>query len=265
MAAIRANPPPPDADADAPPPPPVQGDVPTDSSTEPTPDRPAEPEQGDVQEEGDEAPKPGGRFARLRDQLTQAEQRARQAEQQFQQRDQRDQQALNTFVNLVLTDAQFETLRIRAEGGDWEAKQQLDSARAWRQMAGPIHDVAQHAVKQEFDQALESMRTLDGMDSDGHQRLLSAATPGDKLKLAWQIARKSAETEHKERIAALEAEVASLKTNRAATGGQPAGGGNRASNGSAALAGLLGPDGLPTEEAIVRARNGAYRDLGITP
>ena len=245
-----------------------------DSSAEATapsePARPAEPEQGDVPEPGEEepgadvAPKPGGRFARLRDQLTAAEQRAIQAEQTLSQRQHVEQMALRQFVDLVLPDAELERLRVAAEGGDWEAKQRVDQARTWRRMAAPIADLAHQAVRQQFDQALTELRTLDGMDGETHQKLLNAQSPGEKLKLAWQSAYKAAETASKERIDALEAEVRTLKTTKAANGTQPASGGGRGSAGSAALAGLLGPDGLPTEEAIQRARMGALRGLGAT-
>jgi hypothetical protein len=260
MAEIRANPSPEQGDQ-----PPEQG-----QSTAPksTPERPAESEQEDVPEPGEEepsadtAPKPGGRFARLREQLTTAEQKAREYESALTQRQQTEQMALRQFVNLVLPDAELEALRIRAEGGDWEAKQRVDLARQWRQMAAPIADLAHQAVNQQFNAALADLRTLDGMDGDTHKKLLDAASPGDKLKLAWQSAFKAAEQASKERIDALEAEVRTLKTNKAANGAQPAAGGGRGN--SSALAGWLGPDGLPTEEAIQRARMGAFRDLGTS-
>lgn len=261
MAAIKASP---TAVADEASP--VQGDAPSDQAPQPAPDRPAEPEQGDVPEEGDgEQPKPGGRFARLRDQLTTAETRARDIEQQLHQRTASEQDAMRQFVDLVLPDATFEVLRQRAEGGDWEAKQQIDQARTWRRMVAPIADLAHRSAKQMFDAELAQLRTLDGMDGDTHQKLMGAPSPGEQLKLTWQLARKSADAEHRERISALEAEIATLKTNKAANGSQPAAGGGRASNGSAALAGMLGSDGLPTEEAIQRARMGEFRNLGVSP
>jgi hypothetical protein len=86
------------------------------------------------------------------------------------------------------------------------------------------------------------------MDGDTHQKLLSAATPGEKLRLMHQAAFKAADGMHKERIAALEAEVQALKTNRAASGAQPASGGSP-SAARTGLAGMIGPDGLLTDEA----------------
>lgn len=255
---------------------PEQGEQPQEeprqgsAASTPEPARPTESEQEDVPEPGEEepsgdtTPKPGGRFARLREQLTTAEQRARDLETHLTQRQQTEQMALRQFVNLVLPDAELEALRVRAENGDWEAKQRVDLARQWRQMAAPIADLAHQAARHEFDRALGELRTLDGMDGETHKKLIDAPSPGDKLKLAWQSAYKAAEAASKERIEALEAEVRSLKTNRAANGAQPAAGGGRAGTGSAALAGWLGADGLPTEEAIQRARMGGFRDLGTS-
>jgi hypothetical protein len=250
--------------------PPAQGEPARDQPTPPTPEKPAEAEQADVQDEGEELaetegapPKPGGRFARLREQLTTAETKAREYEQQLSQLSQREQHALAQFVNLVLPDSTFEALRVKAEGGDWEAKQQIDQARQWRQMVAPIADLAQRAARQQFDAALADLRTLDGMDGDSHRKLLDASTPGDKLKLAWQMAHKAASDASKERIAALEAEVATLKTNRTANGTQPASGGARAATANGAMVGLIGADGLPTEEAIQRANRGELRSLGV--
>lgn len=250
--------------------PPAQGEPARDQPTLPTPEKPAEAEQAEVQDEGEEQaetegapPKPGGRFARLREQLTTAETRAREYEQQLSQLSQREQHALAQFVNLVLPDSTFEALRVKAENGDWEAKQQIDQARQWRQMVAPIADLAQRAARQQFDAALADLRTLDGMDSDSHRKLLDAPTPGDKLKLAWQMAHKVASDASKERIAALEAEVATLKTNRTANGTQPASGGTRAATANGAMVGLIGADGLPTEEAIQRANRGELRSLGV--
>jgi hypothetical protein len=238
--------------------------------TPPPQGRPADPVQGDAPEADDgppdptdtaDKPKPGGRFERIRAQLTAAEEKARTLEGQHQQREAQYAHALRQFVDLVLPDAQLEQLRMQAEAGDWEAKQRVDLARQWRRMVAPIADLAERAHQQQFNQDLASLRTLDGMDADSHQRLLNAQTPGEKLKLMHDVAYKAATAEHKERIAALEAEVQSLKTNRAANGQQPASGGGRSVNGSGVLAGWLGSDGLPTEEAISRARQGGFRDL----
>ena len=138
----------------------------------------------------------------LREQLTAAETRAQQLEGHVQQRDAAYAHALRQFVDLVLPDATLEQLRVQAENGDWEAKQKVDTARAWRNMAAPIADLAHKAARQEFDQALAELRTLDGMDAESHQKLLAAQSPGDKLKLMHSLAYKAATAEHKERIAA---------------------------------------------------------------
>jgi hypothetical protein len=219
-------------------------------------DKPA-PEPGgsdDIDEDLDTSPeqpagKPTSRMGRLRQQLTAAEDQARTIREQLQQVQAREQHALSQFVNLVLPDAEYRALEIKARNGDWEAKQKLDVADQWRGMAAPIADLAHRAVRQEFDQALADLRTLDGMDGDTHQKLLTAATPGEKLRLMHQAAFKAADSQHRERIAALEAEVQALKTNRAANGAQPASGGTPQAGGSG-LSGLIGKNGQLTDDAM---------------
>ena len=82
------------------------------------------------------------------------------------------------------------------------------------------------------------------------------------MRLMHQLARKAAETEFKERIAALEADNQSLRTTRASNGSQPATGG-APRNGASGLAGLVGRDGLLTDDALnltpqqIRERFGA--------
>jgi hypothetical protein len=231
----------------------------------------AAPESGGHEEPIDERPespeeesRPTSRMGRLRQQLTQAEQKARDIEAQLQQRLAREGNALRQFVDLVLPDAQYRQLEIQARNGDWEAKQKLDLADHWRRMAAPIADIAHLAARQQFDTALEDLRTLDGMDGDTHQKLVTAATPGDKLKLAWQSAFKAAEANKQEEIQALKAEIQALKTNRAATGSQPANGGSPQQISGSGLAGLIDPStGLLTDEAErlspseIRARFGS--------
>lgn len=236
---------------------PAAADVTSTTTATATTEQPAEttaPEPSgdtDIDEDLDspEAAKPTSRMGRLRAQLTDAETKARTLQQQLEQRDQSHRDALGQFIDLVLPDQQFEQLRQKAESGDWEAKQQLDVARQWRRMAAPIADLAHRATKQQFDAALAELRTLDGMDGDSHQKLLSAATPGEQLRLMHQLAFKAADAQHKERIASLESEIQALKTNRAANGSQPANGGSP-TNGVAGLAGLIDPKtGLLTDEA----------------
>lgn len=207
----------------------------------------------DIDEGTDQPADQGGtrpsRSKRLAAQLTAAEQRALKAEQTLQQRQAAETEAVRQFVDLVLPDAQFEQLRMKAEGGDWEAKQQLDVARTWRRMAAPIADLAHKAVQQQFDAALGELRALDGMDGDGHQKLVQAGSPGEKLRLMWTLAKKASDDAHKERIASLEQEVQTLKTNRAANGAQPAHGGSPAQR-LTGLAPLIDPKtGLLNEAA----------------
>lgn len=194
--------------------------------------------------------RPASRMGRLRAQLTQAEQKAREAETRLQQRQAFEQETLRRFVDLVLPDHELESLRVRAENGDWEAKQRVDLARQWRQMVTPIADMAHQAVAQQFNQALADLRTLDGMDGDAHQRLVQAATPGDKLKLMWQFGKKLSDDAHKERIAELEQEVQALRTNKTASGSQPASGGSPKNGTPVGLAGLVGRDGQLTDDGM---------------
>lgn len=211
----------------------------------------------------EEEAKPTSRMGRLRAQLTTAEETARAARAEKAQLEGVLNEGLQRFVNLVLPEEQFETLRQKAESGDWEAKQQLDVARTWRQMVAPVWDVAQRKARMDTSDAVAAMRTLDGMDADTHTKLSAATTPADQIKMAWQFGRKSADSEHKERIASLEAEVQALKTNKAANGSQPANGGSPQQIGGSGLAGLIGPDGLLTDEAErlspaqIRARFGS--------
>jgi hypothetical protein len=221
-----------------------------DTAQEPGGTEESEEDEGLEPPSQEQPGKPTSRMGRLRQQLSQAEQKARDAETRLQQRQAVEQHALRQFVDLVLPDAELEALRVKAENGDWEAKQRVDLARQWRQMAAPIADLAHQAARREFDLALDGMRTLDGMDGDSHQKLLTAPTPGDKLKLMWQLGKKLSDDSHKERIAELEQEVQALKTNKTANGSQPAAGGAPRNGTAIGLAGLIGPDGLLTDEAM---------------
>jgi hypothetical protein len=249
---------------------PTPGD-PSKSGTEqpaPTEQPAAEPAQepggtasDDESESGTEPAAPTSRMGRLRQQLTAAEERSRQLETQFQELTAQQQVALRQFVDLVLPDATYRQLELQARGGDWEAKQRLDQADAWRKMVSPIANLAHEAARKQAETDVQALRTAEGMDGDMHQKLASAPTAGEQVKLAWQLGRKSASEESRDRIAALEAEIQTLKTNRAASGAQPANGGAPAQGGSG-LAGLLGRDGQLTDEAMnlspaqIRARFG---------
>lgn len=229
--------------------------APLEQPAEPTAQEPSGTEQDtdedqDTSEESGEQPKPTSRMGRLRQQLTQAEQKARDAQSTLEQRQRFEQDALRQFVNLVLPDAELEQLRVRAENGDWEAKQRVDLARQWRQMVTPIADLAHQAAAQQFNAALDSLRTLDGMDGESHQKVVAAQTPGEKLRLMWQLGKKIADDGHKDRIAELEQEVQALKTNRTANGSQPASGGSPKNGTPLGLAGMIDPKtGLLTDEA----------------
>ena len=235
----------------APPSAPATTEQPTPSTDVLEPDG-AEHTDDEGPEPGTEQPQqqPTSRMGRLRQQLAQAEDRALQLQHQLQNRDNGHSQALREFVDLVLPDAQFEHLRVQAESGDWEAKQRLDQARAWRRMIVPVAETAHLSVQRQFDHALADLRTLDGMDAEAHQKVVGAQTPGEKLKMMWELARKVSDQQHKERISALETEVQSLKTNRAANGAQPATGGAPRTNGASGLAGLVGKNGQLTDEAM---------------
>jgi hypothetical protein len=187
-------------------------------------------------------------MGRLRQQLERAETESRTARERVQQLEAQHAEALRQFVDLVLPDATFEQLRQKAESGDWEARQQLESARAWRRMAAPIADLAHKAVAQQMDATVDELRVQHGWERDVAEKLKAADAPS-RLSLIYDLARKASDSEHKERIAELEAEVKTLKTNQAANGAQPATGGVPR-NGARGIAELIDPKtGLLTEEA----------------
>jgi hypothetical protein len=252
--------------------------APSPAAPAPPPSEPAAPPTQPTPPEGvlepggpedtDEGPEPTvesgqarpGRTKRLAQQLTAAENDARAARELLQQRQAQEADALRQFVDLVLPDAQFEQLRQQAEGGDWEAKQRLDTARTWRRMAAPIADLAHHAVAQQMDATLDELRTRHAWERETLDQL-KAAPPPQRLALIYDLARKASDEAHTERIRALETEVQSLKTTRAANGTQPASGGAPAA-GTPGLSGLVGRNGLLTDEALnlspaeIRARFG---------
>lgn len=230
--------------------------TPTPSVEQPAGEQPA-PEPGgddDTDDEGSPEPQPvagqpTSRMGRLRQQLTAAETEAKQAREALQQRQAFEQDALRQFVDLVLPDQEIESLRQRAENGDWEAKQRLDTARAWRKMAAPIADLAHQAVGQQMDATLDELRVKHGWERDALDKLKAAPAP-QRLSLLVDLAKKASDGEHSERIKALEAEVQSLKTNRAANGSQPASGGVPRNGTALGLQGAVGRDGQLTDEAL---------------
>lgn len=220
-------------------------------------DEAAEPDE----HEPEDGPRLGRRRAakevtRLTNELTTAEQKVRDLEARLTRTQQANTEAIQTFVNLVGTDQEFEALRVKAEGGDWEAAQQVGVMRQWRQMAGPLYDAARSEVLKAFAADFRELRALEGMDDKSYRALVDATSPVEGHQRAYEIGKKAAEETSAAKIAALEARVSELQTRGAALGRQPSVGGGRTPSVSSSLASLLGPDGLPTEDAMARLTTG---------
>lgn len=213
-------------------------------------------------------PKPSNRWTRLRDQLTQAEQAKRDAETKLNERlgaDLKVRQKYATLLGTAEEKQQLEAVLANAASPNFEVQQartRLAQMRQAQDELSPLYAAVEQDVFAGFVRGLESLRTLDGMDEAAHQSLYKATSGVEALKIAHGIGQKAAEEQFKGEVASLKAQVSDLKTKLAARGSQPATGGGLAPGGANGLAGLLGPDGLPTEEAIARAKAGGLRQLG---
>lgn len=251
-------------------------DAPAASSTtaEPAPVQPTS--EDDVQEEGDEGsstadptqPQKPSRMGRLRDQLTQAEQAKQVAEAKLNERLGADLKVRQKYAGLLGTaeeKAQLDAVLANAASPEFEVRQartRLAQMKQAQEELSPLYTAVEQDVFAGFVRGLESLRTLDGMDEASHQSLYKATSGVEALKLMHGIGQKAAEEQFKGEVASLKAQVSDLKTKLAARGPQPATGGGLAPGGTNGLAGWLGADGLPTEEAIARAKAGGLRQLG---
>lgn len=231
------------------------------------------PEDGEDEPVGDNAdpnaqPKPSNRWTRIREQLTQAEQAKRDIENKLNERLGADLKVRQKYADLLGTPeekSRLEAVLANQSSPDFEVRQARTRLAQMRQAGeelAPLYTAVQQDVFAAFVKGLEGLRTLDGMDEAAHQSLYKATSGVDALKLMHGIGEKAAEERIKGELASLKAQVSDLKTKLAARGSQPATGGGLAPGGSTQLAGLLGADGLPTEEAIARAKAGGLRQLG---
>lgn len=208
------------------------------------------------------------RMGRLREQLTQADQRAREAEAKMNERLGADFKVRQKYAALLGTDqekAQLEAVLANQASPTFEVNQartRLAQMHQAREELTPLYTAVEQDVFAGFVRGLEQLRTLDGMTDDQHQALYKAPNGVEALKLMHSIGQKAAADDAKGEIASLKAQVSALQTKLAANGRQPAPGGGLTPGGSTQLAGLLGADGLPTEEAIARAKAGGLRSLG---
>lgn len=221
-------------------------------------------------DEGETPAAPGqpakpSRMGRLHEQLTAAEQRTRDAEAQLQQRMAQDAQVADKYRGLLGTPEERARLNAVMASPTTPASE-LNQARARiaqmnqaGQELSPLRAEVEASVLQHFTRGMETLRTLDGMDEQAHQSLFKAPSGVEALKLMHGIGAKAAEEKFKGEVADLKQQLKDTKRQLAAGGSQPARAGGLAPNGSTALAGLLGADGLPTEEAIAMARRGELR------
>ena len=246
----------------------------TPAAGSPATDQPAAEaalEDGDEgQDAGADQAQPGrpSRMGRLREQLTQAEQAKREAEQRWQERAAADNLVRQKYAALIGTPEERQQLEAIIANAATpyaelnQARGRLAQMRQAQEELVPIYTAIEKDVFAAFTRGLEGLRTLDGMDEQAHQSLFKAPSGVEALKLMHGIGRKAAEEEYKGEIASLKAEVSALKTKLSATGPRPANGAGLAAGDTSTLAGLLGADGLPTEEAIARAKAGGLRHLG---
>jgi hypothetical protein len=179
-------------------------------------------------------------------------------------RERTDAGALVRFASLIRTPDDYRALELKARGGDWEAKQQLEVADAWREMAAPVFALAQQQAEQyvrQIEQAykhdLHALSALDGIDDGTIKKVTDSRSPSETLRVLYDAGRKAEQG----RIAALETEISDLRRQLAARGAQPLG-----ENGSAgapsSLKSLVRSDGTLDEATIQRALNGDFVGAG---
>lgn len=238
-----------------------------------TPVQPAEstaPEEGDEDQEtpaDQQIPGKPSRMGRLREQLTQADQRAREADAKLQERLAVEVKVRQKWAGLLGTPeerGQLEAVLANPASPATEvnqARSRLAQMKTAQSELAPLYAAIEEDVFAGFTRGLDALRTLDGMDDAAHQALFKATSGVEALKLIHGVGKKAAEDEYKGELASLKAQVSDLRTKLAAAGVQPAGAGGRTPGGANGLAGLLDERGLPTEDAIARAKAGGLRQL----
>lgn len=224
------------------------------------------PEKTPKPDAKNETPKPSRREAgRLAEQLVQAEAKQRELQSQLDARQASDRQVLQALSSLVGTDADLQALTQRGLAGDKNAADKARQMTAWRQAIAPIHEQARNEILHAIAADFSKLRDMEGLDADGHQAITKATSTTDAIRVAHRLGRESAAKEAQAKIAELEQTVKQLRTKDVATRQQPVGGGGKASgSGPTILSQLLGPDGLPTEEALAAGRQGKLRDLQLS-
>jgi hypothetical protein len=204
-------------------------------------------------------------MGRLHEQLTASEQRTRDAEQRLQERQAQDSVVAEKYRGLLGSPeerAQLNATLANQNSSTFEVNQARTRLAQMQQAAtelAPLRNEVERAVFDHFTRGMESLRTLDGMDEQAHQSLFKAPSGVEALRLMHGIGEKAAEEKFKGEVADLKQQLKDTKRQLAAGGAQPARAGGLAPGAANGLAGLLGADGLPTEEAIASARRGELR------
>jgi len=142
-----------------------------------------------------------------------------------------------------------------------QARQRLAEIHTAQNELAPLYEAANRDVLAHFSQGIEALDTLPGVDGPAIKQLFAAKSGPDALKLMHEFATKAVKAEYDDQIAGLKGQIKDLQTRTVVNGSQPATGNGTATKGGL-LEGLLGADGLPTEEAIARAKAGGLAALG---
>jgi hypothetical protein len=268
----------PDYAAETPPPPTVEPVTPEPAAEEPpvTPADGLPPEAPETSEEAVSQPTdppqkaPSRREAgRLQEQLLAADTTNREL---------REQLAARTAVDTQVRSKYGEKLGSPAEKAQLDATlanpnasfQDVDHARGRlaemktaNDELAPIYQSIEQDVFASFSRGINELRTLDGMDEQSHAALFKATSGVQAMRQMYDIGRKAATADAAGEIKGLKASLSELRTKQTAHGSQPAGGSGTNAP-SSSMAGMIGADGLPTDEAIERAKNGGLRSLGAS-
>lgn len=231
-----------------------------DDEDEATPSTPAQAEEPETPEDGasdEPADQPAPQYTSRRAAAKAAEKLAKDLDDLSRQHEDLKQrhtaqetlanQSLSTFESLTLPEAEYRALQRQAINGDADARDKLTIADFWRQAAAPVYERARREATQTYWD-LTPLRALDGVDEATYQSVKNAPSFADAVKAVHAAAAKAAAAKETAKVRKLEAEIASLRTRQTTNGVQPAaGGGGRATRNG--LDALLGPDGLPTDEA----------------